>query len=93
MKNLLAAGLVFLGLASEPTQGRILGREPGVSMQLTEGFFREWKKVMMDDYVNYVNLNKEKVLPTEIKGHEWKIKNIKYEDMQVTFDRFSINFD
>jgi hypothetical protein len=95
MRNLLAASLVLLGYATAPAEayGNIKGREPGVSMQLTEGFFREWKYMLMKDYVTYINVNKDKTLPKEIEGWTWKVKNIKYDDMMINVDNFKLDFD
>ena len=95
MKSLLSKALLLVGYASYETEAKatIKGREPGLALHFTEGFFKEWKEVMQEDYIQLLNLNKDKLWPKEFKGAMWKVSNIHYEDMALNFDRFNIDFE
>jgi|JI10StandDraft_1071094.scaffolds.fasta_scaffold434319_1 hypothetical protein len=95
MKSLLSKTLLLVGYASQQTEAgsSILGREPGLALQLTEGFFREFREVMLNDYIQILNVKRDRLLPTEIDGAMWTVKDIEYNDLAVQFDRFNVDFD
>lgn len=50
--------LGFASLDQASAFQKVRGQDPGVSLQLTEGFFREWRTVMMKQSVDYLNEHK-----------------------------------
>jgi hypothetical protein len=47
----------------------------------------------MDDYVTYINMHKSTMLPHEYRGFMWTLDDITYNDMQVKFNDFYVDFD
>lgn len=47
----------------------------------------------MKDYVQYLNLNKSHIWPEYFKSALWSFHDIHYEDLELDYDNFKVNFD
>lgn len=48
---------------------------------------------MLEDYIQLLNLNKDRLMPGQIDGAMWTVKDVEYNDVALQFDRFNIDFD